>query len=96
MRHLTLLASLPPDARPAHNRADLRRRKSGRLRATEPVGVDRRRNVIWFCECDCGGSARVTAANFLAGKSKSCGCVVAEKNRQRWQERRALAVGSAS
>jgi hypothetical protein len=87
MRHLMLL----PDVRPARNRANLHGRHNGRLRPIRPVGVDRRRNVIWFCECDCGGSARVTAANFLAGKSKSCGCVVAEKNRLRAQERRSLA-----
>jgi hypothetical protein len=92
MGHLRLL----PEPRPARNRANLHGQHRGRLRPIEPVGVDRRRNVIWFCECDCGGSARVTAANFLAGKSKSCGCVVAEKNRRRWQERRALAAGSAS
>jgi hypothetical protein len=87
MGHLRLL----PSVRPARNRANLHGLRSGRLRPIRPVGVDRRRNVIWFCECDCGGSARVTAANFLARKSKSCGCVVAEKNRQRARERRSLA-----
>jgi hypothetical protein len=92
MGHLRLL----PDARPAHNRADLRKLRSGRLRPIEPVGVDRRRNVIWLCKCDCGGEARVTAANFLARKSKSCGCVVAEKNRLRSQERRRMVVNESA
>jgi hypothetical protein len=81
------IEKLPADARPAHNRADLTDERSGKLVARRPVAIDIHRNVVWFCDCDCGGHAHVTVANFRAGKSKSCGCVGAERNRTRWRGR---------
>lgn len=38
------------------------------------------KNTAWFCQCDCGKKkSGVLTYNLIAGKSKSCGCVRADK-----------------
>lgn len=34
----------------------------------------------WICQCDCGNVSSVARENLIQGKTKSCGCLVAEKN----------------
>lgn len=36
-----------------------------------------------LCLCECGKKKRISGDNLVSGNSKSCGCVVAEKARQR-------------
>ena len=40
-------------------------------------------SVVWQCRCDCGRSASVASTNLVRGTTKSCGCIVAEVNKQR-------------
>lgn len=46
----------------------------GKLVAYELVGRYRREGV-WLCMCDCGGSVRVKRSNLITGNTQSCGCV---------------------
>lgn len=39
----------------------------------------------WLCQCDCGRQTRTFGFQLRSGRSKSCGCVAAEKSRQRWE-----------
>jgi hypothetical protein len=46
----------------------------GHLIAAQQAGRDTRNNVLWLCQCDCGGQAIVRCRNLLNGHAKSCGC----------------------
>ena len=35
----------------------------------------KRGQILWWCLCECGGSAVVTTDNLRSGNSRSCGCV---------------------
>jgi hypothetical protein len=35
---------------------------------------------MWLCRCDCGIEREVDASNLRAGTTKSCGCILAERN----------------
>jgi len=35
---------------------------------------DKRWNVLWLCQCACGGQRVVTSNKLLAGRARSCGC----------------------
>jgi hypothetical protein len=39
----------------------------------------------WLCQCDCGNQTLTFGFSLRMGQSKSCGCVAAEKSRQRWE-----------
>lgn len=32
-------------------------------------------SVVWFCRCDCGNIAKVSARRLIRGKVRSCGCL---------------------
>lgn len=49
-----------------------------RLVVTHDGGRNKRKNVLWACVCDCGGTALAAAYDLRAGKVKSCGCLVRE------------------
>jgi hypothetical protein len=34
--------------------------------------------MIWYCECDCGGTKNVPSELLVRGYVKSCGCMYAE------------------
>lgn len=53
----------------------------GKLVAIATVGATPRGNRIWRCECDCGNTSDVRSTNLVGGTSRSCGCLVAERNR---------------
>lgn len=40
----------------------------------------------WKCLCDCGKETRPFQFSLLTGKSKSCGCIAAEKSKIRWSQ----------
>jgi hypothetical protein len=50
-------------------------RRFGRLVVVSRAGNDRFGRVVWHCECDCGGFAKVPAAHLVKGDTKSCGCL---------------------
>ena len=54
----------------------------GRLTAKEIVCVDKRKGVIWRCECSCGGEKEVPAAYLLNKKTQSGGCITKEIQEQ--------------
>lgn len=49
----------------------------GRLTAIKRDG-HKGKNILWRCECDCGGEALCTASNLQTGTSQSCGCLNSE------------------
>lgn len=58
--------------------------KFGRLTATSPAGRHENGRTTWNCICECGNHV-VVETRSLSGKIgiKSCGCLRAEKSRQR-------------
>ena len=54
---------------------DITSHKFGRLTAIKKVGVDKHRNTLWLCECECGNTTVVPAYALRNGHSKSCGCI---------------------
>jgi hypothetical protein len=52
--------------------------KYGRLTAVRITHRDKRRNALWSCVCDCGGTSIVRAFALTAGHTKSCGCLYRE------------------
>ncbi len=55
----------------------------GRLVVTGPA-VRVGQYIKWHCQCDCGKVATPYQFSLTSGKSKSCGCIAAEKAKERW------------
>lgn len=53
---------------------DLTNKKFGKLTARFESGKSNAGKTLWFCDCDCGGSASVTTGDLRSGNNKSCGC----------------------
>jgi hypothetical protein len=51
----------------------------GRLTVSARVG-SRGNKAFWDCSCSCGGSIQVTTERLVSGKTRSCGCLVRERN----------------
>ncbi len=58
---------------------DLCGRRFGRLTAVAPTEKRVDGNIVWRCDCDCGGTAFVSGRNLVRGDTKSCGCYLKEK-----------------
>jgi len=58
---------------------DITGQRFGRLVAIEPVRV-KGKGLKWRCQCDCGSTSVVLAANLLRGQTKSCGCLRRESH----------------
>ena len=55
---------------------DLTGQRFGKLVARKIVGKDEKNRMIWFCECDCGGSKVASAESLRNIKgTRSCGCL---------------------
>ncbi|GGD04882.1 hypothetical protein [Enterococcus wangshanyuanii] len=54
---------------------DLTNQRFGRHIAIKQVGVNKWRNCLWLCRCDCGKEHVVSSGKLIQGKSKSCGCL---------------------
>ena len=54
---------------------DVTNQRKGMLTAIRPYISDRKKGVIWECQCDCGNKAYVPLSNFKKGRVKSCGCM---------------------
>ena len=54
-------------------RRNLVGKKFGKLTAIEYEGVDKFRNALWKCQCDCGNTIYVKGTLLTTGKVVSCG-----------------------
>jgi len=56
-----------------------------RLVVVAAAGRDRRGNLLWFCQCDCGTETTAAGRHLRNGHTRSCGCLsreaVAERSR---------------
>lgn len=60
-------------------RRDLMGQRFVRLEVLGFAGVGRRRRSLWHCRCDCGKVCVVFGDRLLAGDTKSCGCMKAQR-----------------
>lgn len=54
--------------------ADLSGRVFGKLTARHPTERRDNGSVVWLCECECGGTAEVSARNLVHSHTTTCGC----------------------
>lgn len=54
--------------------------KFGRLVVLRKSGVDKKRNFIWECKCECGNLTSAPAFTLRSGGKKSCGCLWLEQH----------------
>ena len=59
---------------------DLSGERFGRLTVIEFVGLNRIRQALWKCKCDCGNEKVALAAHLKNGHTKSCGCFAYESH----------------
>jgi len=48
--------------------------KFGKLTVIEYYGLDKYKNKLWLCKCDCGNETYVKTTYLINGKKMSCGC----------------------
>jgi len=68
-------------------RKDLTGKRFGRLTVLEYAGTKYNKDgknarAQWKCKCDCGNIRTVVSANLLLGRTKSCGCLCRDINRE--------------
>lgn len=49
--------------------------KFGRLTVKARLTPDRHGNIMWACDCDCGGTYNVGGSPLRLGRTRSCGCL---------------------
>lgn len=58
--------------------------KFGKLTALYPTDKrSKQKYIIWHCKCDCGNECDVISNNLIKGQTKSCGCLIKEKNAEK-------------
>ncbi len=57
---------------------DLSGLRFGKLVALLKVGVAANGASLWHCKCDCGSTIETQASALRAGRTNSCGCLLAE------------------
>lgn len=57
-------------------RIDLTGRVFGRLTVREFAGRNDNRELLWLCDCRCGGTKIAVGNNLRSGGTKSCGCAM--------------------
>lgn len=62
---------------------DLTGQKFGRLTVIERAENNQNNKVMWRCKCDCGNESLVIGSRLYTGKTKSCGCLIAESTVRR-------------
>ena len=55
-------------------RKNLVNEKFGSLTVIEENGRDKRKSIVWLCECECGGTRNVITNLLKSNKVLSCGC----------------------
>src|ERR1700678_1956729 len=51
----------------------------GRLLVLEAAGLDKYKNALWKCRCECGTVKIIKGSSLRSGASKSCGCLQKER-----------------
>lgn len=59
---------------------DLTGQKFGRLTVVDFSHLDKWKEAVWNCICDCGNLKKVKGALLVRGGTKSCGCLLKEVN----------------
>jgi hypothetical protein len=54
---------------------DISGERFGRLVAVERVGLDKKRNALWRCKCECGGETIRAVSELNKRNNHSCGCL---------------------
>lgn len=61
-----------------------------RLTVMKRAGSNKGGKATWLCQCNCGSQVIVSGVYLRSGHTKSCGCLLAERNRERlwipWDE----------
>lgn len=70
------------------NVIDLTGKKFGRLTVIKFGGLDKYKNALWSCLCDCGNEIVVNGSSLRNELTKSCGCLKLEMNAADMPERR--------
>lgn len=55
----------------------------GRLTVLKRVENDVSGNARWLCKCECGNEKIVLGRSLRTGRTRSCGCLLAESSKQR-------------
>lgn len=63
---------------------DMTGMKFGRLEVIG-LGLKSSRQHRWVCRCDCGFYTLTFGFSLRRGESRSCGCIAAEKTKERWK-----------
>ena len=58
---------------------DLTGQRFGRLTVRKMAGRGNSKQILWECECECGGSTIAPTYHLNSGHTKSCGCYRKEK-----------------
>ncbi len=61
---------------------DLTQQKFNRLTVLYPLPERKNDSVVWHCLCDCGNECDVVSPSLVKGRTKSCGCLKKETDRQ--------------
>ena len=67
---------------------DLTGQRFGRLvviRKTYKPESSTQTGAYWLCQCDCGTQKKGSSRNLKWGSTKSCGCLRADRNRERFR-----------
>jgi hypothetical protein len=65
------------------NKIDLTGAKFNRLTVLNELGRGNNGGVIWRCLCRCGNFVNASSSNLQLGRTKSCGCLRADRARER-------------
>ena len=57
---------------------DLINMRFGRLTVIKQEGKYKNGARLWLCQCDCGNQKHVAGTHLIAGRIKSCGCLLVE------------------
>jgi hypothetical protein len=58
---------------------DIQGQQFGDLVAIRKAGTNKRRNLMWFCQCACGGTHVALSGHLRAGLIQSCGCTTGRR-----------------
>jgi len=58
-----------------HRFINLKGKKFGRLKVLKECGKNKKRSILWLCECDCGNMILTVGYSIKSGNTLSCGCL---------------------
>ena len=54
----------------------------GRLTVINQTGLNKKKQALWLCKCDCGNFCIVNGIDLRRGHTRSCGCLMKETSRK--------------